>query len=55
MEKFTMSKETKKEAELRSNKLNKIYLNISKLNKGKYILNITNKNKIIKKTNFKKD
>ena len=32
----------------------KIYLNINHLEKGEYILNIIYKNKIIKKTTFKK-
>lgn len=32
----------------------KIYLNINHLEKGLYELNITHKNKLIKKTTFKK-
>jgi hypothetical protein len=32
----------------------KIYININNLDKGDYELNIINKNKLIKKTNFKK-
>lgn len=32
----------------------KIYLNVNHLDKGEYILNIVYKNKIIKKTTFKK-
>ena len=33
---------------------NKIYLNINKMEKGEYELNIINQNKLIKKTTFKK-
>jgi hypothetical protein len=32
----------------------KIYLNVNHLEKGEYILNIVYKNKVIKKTTFKK-
>ena len=33
---------------------NKIYLNINKMEKGDYELNIVSQNKLIKKTTFKK-
>ena len=33
----------------------KIFLNVNHLEKGTYTLNITYKNKVIKKTTFKKD
>ncbi len=33
---------------------NKIYININKMEKGDYELNIINQNKLIKKTTFKK-
>ena len=33
---------------------NKIYINVNKMEKGDYELNIINQNKLIKKTTFKK-
>ena len=33
---------------------NKIYINVNNMEKGNYELNIINKNKVIKKTTFKK-
>ena len=33
---------------------NKIYINVNNMEKGDYELNIINKNKLIKKTTFKK-
>ena len=33
---------------------NKIYINVNNMEKGEYELNIVNKNKLIKKTTFKK-
>ena len=33
---------------------NKIYINVNKMEKGNYELNIINQNKLIKKTCFKK-
>lgn len=49
-----MEEEGEKDNELKKKKLKKIYLNVSKLNKGKYILNIINNKKIIKVTDFNK-
>ena len=50
MPKKTMKYESKIE-ELPSNK---IYINVNKMEKGDYELNIINQNKLIKKTTFKK-
>jgi len=33
---------------------NKIYINVNKMEKGDYELNIINQNKVVKKTTFKK-
>ena len=44
----------KYEGKLKQIPTDKIYLNIQHLKKGKYLLKIVNKNKIIKKTTFKK-
>jgi len=47
-------KKRKYEGKLKRIPTDKIYLNVSNLKIGKYILNIINKNKVIKKTKFNK-
>ena len=47
-------KKMKYEAKIDQLPSNKIYININNMEKGEYELNIINKNKLIKKTTFKK-
>ncbi len=42
------------EGKLKDALTDKIYLNVNNLKKGSYTLNIISKNKVIKKTTFKK-
>lgn len=44
----------KYEAKIEQLPSNKIYININKMEKGEYELNIINQNKLVKKTTFKK-
>lgn len=45
---------TKYESKIDQLPSNKIYINVNKMEKGDYELNIINQNKLIKKTTFKK-
>lgn len=47
-------KKTTYESKIEQLPYNKIYINVNKMEKGDYELNIINQNKLIKKTTFKK-
>lgn len=47
-------KNLKYESKIEQLPSNKIYINVNKMEKGDYELNIINQNKLIKKTTFKK-
>lgn len=47
-------KKKKYESKIEELPSNKIYINVNNMDKGDYELNILNKNKLIKKTTFKK-
>jgi hypothetical protein len=47
-------KKMKYESKIEEFPSNKIYINVNNMEKGDYELNIVNKNKLIKKTTFKK-
>ena len=48
-------KEKKYKGKLKEVPTDKIYLNVDALKEGEYILKITHKNKVIKRTKFKKE
>lgn len=47
-------KKIKYESKIEELPSNKIYINVNKMEKGDYEINIINQNKLIKKTTFKK-
>ena len=47
-------KEKKYKGKIKEVPTDKIYLNVDELKEGEYILKITNKNKVIKRTKFNK-
>lgn len=47
-------KKIKYESEIEAFPSNKIFININKMEKGDYELNIIHQNKLVKKTTFKK-
>lgn len=49
-----LQKKTTYESKIEQLPSNKIYINVNKMEKGDYELNIINQNKLIKKTTFKK-
>lgn len=49
-----LKKPVKYESKIEELPSNKIYINVNKMEKGDYELNIINQNKVIKKTTFKK-
>ncbi|MEC4005751.1 hypothetical protein OX283_013855 [Flavobacterium sp. SUN052] len=51
---MSSQKKMKYETKIEQLPANKIYINVNKMEKGDYEINIINQNKLIKKTTFKK-